>query len=100
VEPSFGIGIVCLATDAGVFPEWCVFSKSGAAAEELHEVLRLGQPSFWWYFEAMCTAATPAEPAEAEEASVGSEVDVNAPVDEEVHGDSGSGPVDEFQHQV
>jgi hypothetical protein len=50
VEPSFGVGVVCLTADAGVLPKWGVFTKSGAAAEQLHAVLGLGEPSLRWDF--------------------------------------------------
>jgi hypothetical protein len=60
VEPSFGIGVVCLAADAGVLPKWRIFAESGAAAKEFHEVLRFGEPLLWWDFQPVCSATTPA----------------------------------------
>jgi hypothetical protein len=74
VEPPLGVGVVCLATDACVLPKRWVFSESGAAAEKLHEILGFCEPSVGWGFESVCSSTAPS--------NVGSEVDVDALVDE------------------
>ncbi len=60
MEPAFGVGVVCLTADACVLPKWRVFSESGAATEELHEVLWFGEPLIGWDFESVGSATAPA----------------------------------------